>query len=130
MNKTLCGNKDSAGICQKTKDIQDKKDNFYVAGKVHGNMYYYDGVLKLPFTNGDKCHKNQAERKTYITFFCSEAAGLGKPMFVGETEHCLYNFVWYTKYACPMKVKSYFILFYAPLKQSHETFTQKQIEGK
>ena len=123
MDKSVCGQKVSAGICQKTKS------NTYIAGKVHGNMYYYDGVLKLPFTNGDKCH-NQVERKAYITFFCSEAADLGKPVFVGEIEHCLYNFAWYTKYACPMKVKIYFYLFLCGFKAIPRDFYTKADRGQ
>ena len=103
MDKTFCGGKVSAGICQETRD---KK--LYIAGKETNNLYYHDGVLKLTFTKGDNCkRKTQPERQSYITFYCDESAGSGKPVFVGETEYCVYNFAWYTKYACPMKVRPY-----------------------
>ena len=104
MDRKLCGGRGSAGICQKTSD-----NNYHIAGKVHDNLYYYDGVLKLPFTHGESCKRNKKPaRKSYITFYCDESAGPGKPVFVGETDYCLYNFAWFTKYACPMKVRPYF----------------------
>ena len=75
---------------------------------MNDNLYYYDGVLKLSFTKGEKCSRGtKPERQSYITFYCDESADPGKPVFVGETEYCVYNFAWYTKYACPMKVRPY-----------------------
>ncbi|XP_028411568.1 cation-independent mannose-6-phosphate receptor-like [Dendronephthya gigantea] len=85
----FCGNRATTGICQKSKG------DVHAIGSGQDNLFYYDGVLKMVFKNGDKC-------KSYITFFCDESAGTGSPVFV-EEKSCVYYFVWYTKHACPLK---------------------------
>ena len=99
-----CNEKTSVGICLKTEE-----EKYYAVATLHDNLYYYDGVLKLQFTNGDqcpcpKCKEKNPKRKSYITFFCDKSAGRGNPVFVSEA-NCLYNFVWHTQYACPLKVR-------------------------
>lgn len=102
LDKSICGNKVSVGVCQKSLKKDGKVLN---AGQVHDNLYYYDGVLKMKFVGGDQCSlKTKPNRMSYITFFCDENAGRGNPVFIRET-YCTYYFAWYTKYACPLKVR-------------------------
>lgn len=88
--------------CQITQP--SSKHNFTL-GLENKNLYYYDGMLNLTYHNGEKCH-NGVSRKTHITFLCNQSAvnnGVGVPEFEKEN-HCIYNFMWFTKYACPAKV--------------------------
>ena len=100
LDRDVCGNRGDkdTGMCQKTA-----KEEFFIVGKVHDSLSFYDGVLKLQFRDGKQCN-NQKKRQSHITFFCDESVGSGTPVFVSESSHCVYNFVWYTKYACPLKV--------------------------
>lgn len=100
-NKTSC-HPSNVGACQvKRRD----PTQVYVMGQANTMLYYYDGMLNLTYVNGTKCH-NGVARTTHITFLCNETAaddGVGAPQYEKEN-HCVYNFRWFTKYACPAKV--------------------------
>ena len=90
------------GACQ-VKQL-DPTSNWTI-GQPNKILYYYDGMLNLTYVNGKEC-SNNVKRTTHITFLCSETAvddGIGVPEFEKEN-HCVYNFRWFTKYACPAKV--------------------------
>jgi len=75
-------------------------------------LYYYDGMLNLTYGNGTPCH-NGVSRTTHITFLCNSSAdnnGIGVPEYEKEN-HCVYNFRWFTKYACPARVSQAMILW-------------------
>ena len=105
----MCGGSNQIGCvgsnvssCQIKK--ADPKSN-WTLGLKNDKLYYYDGMLNLTYTGGKKC-LNGVSRKTHITFLCNRSAvddGIGEPEFEKEN-HCIYNFRWFTKYACPEKV--------------------------
>ena len=45
------------------------------------------------------CHSSYS-REIEIEFRCTENAGLGSPVYTGETTGCRYQFSWQTEYAC------------------------------
>ena len=70
-------------------------------GQPNSNLTYYDGMVKLTYTDGDSYHTtNPINRKTEITFLCDHEQGKGSPEFQDETDHT-YSFRWFTSYACP-----------------------------
>ena len=100
-NHTGCGGS-NIGACQ-VKQLEPNSN--WMIGQPNKILYYYDGMLNLTYVNGKKCHNN-VNRTTHITFLCNEKAvddGIGVPEFEKEN-HCVYNFRWFTKYACPAKV--------------------------
>ena len=107
---TGCNSSDVlVGSCQIKK--QDRKQN-WILGQPNQKLYYYDGMLNLIYGNGTLCH-NGDHRTTHITFLCNSSAaddGIGVPEYEKEN-HCIYNFRWFTKYACPAKVSQ--TIFYA-----------------
>ena len=100
-NQTYCpgGN---IGACQ----IKRGEPTFHKKlGKPNDILFYYDGMLNLTYRNGEPCH-NGVNRTTHITFLCNRSAvdnGVGVPEYEKE-DHCVYNFRWFTKYACLTKV--------------------------
>ena len=79
-------------------------------GEASSNLVYFDGLLKLTYLHGDKCHNGQY-RETHITFICDETAGIGNPQFEKEVACGTYNFLWYTKHACLSKVHASSAIF-------------------
>lgn len=90
------------GTCQ--VETKGEKRSFN-AGNVNANLQYNDGILFLNYTGGDKCHNNQFERNTIISFICSSGTGHGQPEFIAETGDCTYQFVWHTELACEEQVR-------------------------
>lgn len=100
-NKTGCVGS-NVGSCQ-VKKLNTKQN--WTLGQPNKMLYYYDGMLNLTYVNGTRCH-NGVYRTTHITFLCNSSAvdnGIGVPEYEKEN-HCVYNFRWFTKYACPAKV--------------------------
>lgn len=98
-----CDAKDRlAGICQR----DTKTNDTYVSGQFNSNLTYFDGVIKLKYSNGTKYRDlNKTSRSAEIVFICDESndvdmSGNPKLEHVTETDHS-YFFRWYTKYACP-----------------------------
>ncbi|XP_056014073.1 cation-independent mannose-6-phosphate receptor-like [Ostrea edulis] len=91
-----------SGTCQ--VETKGEKRSFN-AGNVNANLQYNDGILFLNYTGGDKCHNNQFERNTIISFICSSGTGHGQPEFIAETGDCTYQFVWHTELACEEQVR-------------------------
>lgn len=52
------------------------------------------------FGNGPTACHGANQRSVEIEFRCTENAGLGSPVFTGETTGCVYTFTWQTEYAC------------------------------
>jgi len=71
----------------------------YNAGVANKKLSYYDGMLKLVYTDGDSYNSAPVNRSTEIIFLCDYAAGDGSPYFKAETDHT-YIFEWYTALAC------------------------------
>nr|XP_006818196.1 PREDICTED: cation-independent mannose-6-phosphate receptor-like [Saccoglossus kowalevskii] len=89
----------TAGACQK----QTTGDNAWITGLPSSELEYYDGVIRLTYSNGDPyrtTNNGQINRQTQIAFLCKPDAGNGTPEFIGEGNYT-YSFRWYTKYACP-----------------------------
>ncbi|KAL9969231.1 hypothetical protein ACROYT_G021424 [Oculina patagonica] len=106
--KVCGGSNNTACVGSNIPSCQVKKDNpkqNWTLGLPNSKLYYYDGMLNLTYVNGTKCH-NGISRTTHITFLCNSTAvnnGIGVPEYEKEN-HCVYNFRWYTKYACPAKI--------------------------
>ena len=90
-----------AGACQTEAKGELRTFN---SGRGNANLQYDDGILFLNYSSGDKCHNNQFERNTIISFICSPNAGQGHPEFIAETDDCTYQFVWHTSLACEEQV--------------------------
>ncbi|XP_053150803.1 cation-independent mannose-6-phosphate receptor [Hemicordylus capensis] len=90
----LCGPQSAA--------CQVKSDNTkWNLGTPSSELSYYDGMIQLDYQNGTPYNdKNNTPRSTHITFLCDRAAGAGQPEYLKE-ENFIYNFKWYTQYACP-----------------------------
>ena len=100
-NETDCSGS-NVGACQ-VKTLNPKQN--WTIGQPNKMLYYYDGMLNLTYGNGARC-RNGVNRTTHITFLCNSSAvnnGAGVPEYEKEN-HCVYNFRWFTKYACPAKV--------------------------
>ena len=107
-NKTGCIGS-NVGSCQ-IKKLNPKQN--WTLGQPNNMLYYYDGMINLTYVNGTRCH-NGVSRTTHITFLCNSSAvnnGIGRPEYEKEN-HCVYNFRWFTKYACPAKVGQAIILW-------------------
>ena len=109
--KTACNGSltNNVGSCQIKKL---NPNQHWILGQPNQRLYYYDGMLNLTYGSGTRCH-NGVSRTTHITFLCNSSAannGIGVPEFEKEN-YCIYNFRWFTKYACPTKVS--LAIFYA-----------------
>ncbi|XP_012590642.1 PREDICTED: cation-independent mannose-6-phosphate receptor [Condylura cristata] len=102
----VCGQL-SLSVClggEKSKPVsscQEKRgpQGFHkVAGLVTQKLTYENGLLKMNYTGGDRCHQVY-ERSTTIYFYCDRAPQ--RPVFLKETSDCSYLFEWRTPYACP-----------------------------
>ena len=99
---TPCGT--NSGSCQLSKGSKDLHHN---AGNYNKRLSYDDGVLSLNYSGGEVCSHSKTQRQTLISFVCDSKAvadGLGKPVFVAETDDCSYYFTWHTRLACERKV--------------------------
>ena len=88
------------GACQSETDGQKRT---YNAGNVASDIYYDDGIIILNYTGGDKCHNDQYERNTIISFVCSPE-GHGQPVYIDETLDCTYYIAWHTDLVCEQQV--------------------------
>uniref|UniRef100_A0AAZ3QLR5 Insulin-like growth factor 2 receptor n=1 Tax=Oncorhynchus tshawytscha TaxID=74940 RepID=A0AAZ3QLR5_ONCTS len=80
-----------AGACQVDQSL----------GEFNSQLSYYDGMIKLSYSNGSRYNNVQHTlRSTMISFLCDREAGAGKPEFQVEDKYT-YNFRWYTSYVCP-----------------------------
>eukprot|EP01134_Creolimax_fragrantissima_P006778 CFRG6778T1 len=62
-----------------------------------------NGVMKITYTDGQLCpNMKNGKTSTVITFVC-KLGGLGAPRFVGETDNCVYQFLWETELMCERK---------------------------
>uniref|UniRef100_A0A8C7QBA3 Insulin-like growth factor 2 receptor n=1 Tax=Oncorhynchus mykiss TaxID=8022 RepID=A0A8C7QBA3_ONCMY len=86
-----------AGVCQ----VDQSGSNSWSLGEFNSQLSYYDGMIKLSYSNGSRYNNVQHTlRSTMISFLCDREAGAGKPEFQVEDKYT-YNFRWYTSYACP-----------------------------
>ncbi|XP_035630752.1 cation-independent mannose-6-phosphate receptor [Oncorhynchus keta] len=86
-----------AGACQ----VDQSGSNSWSLGEFNSQLSYYDGMIKLSYSNGSRYNNVQHTlRSTMISFLCDREAGAGKPEFQVEDKYT-YNFRWYTSYACP-----------------------------
>ncbi|XP_029532637.1 cation-independent mannose-6-phosphate receptor [Oncorhynchus nerka] len=86
-----------AGACQ----VDQSGSNSWSLGEFNSQLSYYDGMIKLSYSNGSRYNNVQHTlRSTMISFLCDREAGAGKPEFEVEDKYT-YNFRWYTSYACP-----------------------------
>ncbi|CAM5101789.1 unnamed protein product [Eretmochelys imbricata] len=69
-----------------------------VAGLYTEKLTFENGLIKINYTSGEKCHKIY-ERSTAIFFYCDH--NTLEPVFLKETPDCTYLFEWHTPYACP-----------------------------
>lgn len=93
-----------AGICQTWQTDPALEKSLGLAG-TH-KLTYADKTLSLKYTLGDTCHEGkdiQDERASIIDFTCPGPGEAEKPRFMGESEDCLYSFVWPTEQACVHK---------------------------
>ncbi|XP_006264642.3 cation-independent mannose-6-phosphate receptor [Alligator mississippiensis] len=68
-----------------------------IAGLYNEKLTFENGLIKINYTSGERCHKIY-ERSTTILFYCDNSAL--EPMFLKETPDCTYLFEWHTPYAC------------------------------
>lgn len=107
-NLNVCGSLSSlskcasgTGVCQ-VGMLGDKKS--VNAGKANAHLKYDSGVLSLEYSDGDIC-KNNVPRMTYINFVCQPGEGNGVPVFIDQSDDCIYYFDWHTQLACEKEVQ-------------------------
>jgi len=96
------------GCCQHEKHGEQLS---FSAGAANSALSVTDGLLVLTYTSGDKCHRNDVNCSSIITFVCSAGTNaepvtskdLGRPHFVNEDD-CTYKFTWPTSLACQRTV--------------------------
>ncbi|XP_041350855.1 cation-independent mannose-6-phosphate receptor-like [Gigantopelta aegis] len=100
LNNSPCG--PNSGSCQHepTGDLR-----YFDAGNFTSNLQFKDGILMLNYSGGARCHHNNFERTSIISFICSENAGQGSPVYIDSSDGCLYYFNWHTELACEKQVK-------------------------
>ena len=90
-----CGDKQGVGMCQ------HEGDNHRSIGQSNSTLEYENGVLKMVYRGGDKCHNGQ-ERNTTIIFQCHHSHSSGLIIDeVEEVSHCVYEVTILTNLACP-----------------------------
>lgn len=77
----------------------------YNAGKALQDLWFDDGVVTQSLTGGARCHNNQFERSTIISFICNQHHGVGRPVFMGESDDCTYYIAWHTDLVCEDQVR-------------------------
>ncbi|XP_029281689.1 cation-independent mannose-6-phosphate receptor [Cottoperca gobio] len=96
----VCGSVKAASCPEKAGACQVEKSSWSL-GEVNSRLSYYDGMIKLTYSNGSQYNnKEHTLRSTLISFLCDPEAGAGNPEFQVEDQYT-YNFRWYTSYACP-----------------------------
>uniref|UniRef100_A0A8C7K5E3 Insulin-like growth factor 2 receptor n=1 Tax=Oncorhynchus kisutch TaxID=8019 RepID=A0A8C7K5E3_ONCKI len=84
-----------------TEKLVSGGSNSWSLGEFNSQLSYYDGMIKLSYSNGSRYNNVQHTlRSTMISFLCDREAGAGKPEFQVEDKYT-YNFRWYTSYVCP-----------------------------
>ncbi|KJE92774.1 hypothetical protein, variant 2 [Capsaspora owczarzaki ATCC 30864] len=93
---TQCGNNPNAAMCQtKPSDASFAKSG----GSVSSTLTFNNGIISLQYYGGQSCHDGQFNRSTIITFTCARGQK-GSPVFVSESDDCVYFFTWATDAAC------------------------------
>ena len=90
------------GCCQHEKHGDQRP---FSGGIANPALTITDGLLVLTYSDGDLCHRVNANRSTIITFVCvaggnsEPMTSLGHPLFVSDDD-CTYKFTWPTTLAC------------------------------
>jgi len=84
--------------------------------------------VTVHLSNGALCHNGSHyfPRETYIDVLCDPSAGVGTPVPLYadvETQKCLYQFVWYSQFACPLCQESDYHFTVSPCIDDMETLT-------
>ncbi|XP_028676700.1 cation-independent mannose-6-phosphate receptor isoform X2 [Erpetoichthys calabaricus] len=110
LSDTVCLN--TSGACQ-----VDKSNNSWNLGEYNSKLSYYDGMIKLIYTNGSQYNnKHHTRRSTMMTFLCDHDAGIGLPEYQVEDNYT-YNFKWRTVYACPISLPECVVTDKATMEQ-------------
>lgn len=119
------------GSCQ--SEVAGQKRT-YNAGNIVSAPWYDDGTVVINMTGGDRCHNNQYERNTIVTFVCNDHRGIGRPIFIDETEDCTYYISWHTDLVCEQQTKctvatdDYHTLDLSPLSSQTDSIVQSEQE--
>ena len=102
-----------SGVCQTNTDSSSPHN----AGNAVNPLSYDGKVVMQSFTGGEYCHGHKYQRSTYLSFVCNSNRGLGRPVFLGETDDCTYYISWHTNLVCDNAVRSQKAMFcvYSPL---------------
>ena len=93
-----------SGSCQ--LEVKGEKRHFN-SGNFNAKLEYNDGILFLNYTGGEICRHNNLPRNTIINFVCGKkGTGVGKPMYVDESDDCTYYVSWHTELVCEKQVRS------------------------
>jgi len=76
----------------------------YSAGDdLHFSVNYASQQLNMRISGGDMCHRANVARSTNITFLCDpNQEGYGTMQYISEAPQCQYNFLFTSKYGCPI----------------------------
>ncbi|XP_078698219.1 cation-independent mannose-6-phosphate receptor-like isoform X2 [Branchiostoma floridae x Branchiostoma belcheri] len=92
---------DDLGVCQ-AELIHGTRT--FSGGKSNSNLDYNEGILELTYKHGARCHKDQFERSSVVSFVCANRTDNGRPVFIDESEDCTYYFSFHTPLACETQV--------------------------
>ncbi|XP_045197868.2 cation-independent mannose-6-phosphate receptor-like isoform X2 [Mercenaria mercenaria] len=134
VTNSKCTDADSSiGVCQSSGMYPNRPK--YNAGKAVHDLWFDDGVVVQNLTGGDRCHNGKYERNTIITFVCNGHRGIGRPMFVDETEDCTYYISWHTNLVCEEELKcsvntdDYRTIDLSPLSQDPDQVVHSTVDG-
>ncbi|OMJ73067.1 hypothetical protein SteCoe_28345 [Stentor coeruleus] len=82
--------------------------------------------LKIDYSQGDYCDKYQRTYNSSLLLYCDKSANIGWPAH-NNTRHCFYEFVWKTKYGCPVCMFEDMNTIYSSCENGKRTY--KKIEG-
>lgn len=76
----------------------------YSAGDdLHFGVNSASQQFNMRITGGDMCHRANVARSTNITFLCDpNQEGYGTMQYISESPQCQYNFLFTSKYGCPV----------------------------
>eukprot|EP00062_Callorhinchus_milii_P000078 gi/632935035/ref/XP_007887464.1/ PREDICTED: cation-independent mannose-6-phosphate receptor [Callorhinchus milii] len=96
---TRCSGND-VGVC-----ITDRQRSIN-AGRFNQKLTYADQVLKLTYSNGDRCSSNPSlNHRSIFSFVCGSGVTTEPVLVASDEKTCTHYFSWHTQLACEHEVK-------------------------
>lgn len=95
--------------------------------------------VTLHYTHGDNCRNHTTgelfPRETTVDVICQPSAGIGEPVAFSptglvETEQCVYQFMWYSLYGCPLCTEDNYYYIVTECEEGARTIEYHWIENE